>query len=592
MQGLFELATGEVTRLTDDFGAASDPAFSPDGRLLFFQASVQSGPNRFGLDMSTSAARTWKGNLYVTTLQRATRNPLAPQSDEAAEVPAPSSPEGSSIELEGIDQRILALPVPAAKYRGLAAVGSSLYFVKGGWREGELRRYDFAARKEEPVAADVRWFQASGDGKSLLVRDGRGRYRLGELGKEGKELPIEAARVRVQPQREWAQILREVWRIQRDYFYDPNMHGVDWPAMWERWSAFLPHVKHRADLNLLIAELIGELATGHQYVWGGQMPTKPEGVPVGLLGADWEVHRGHWRLARILRGQNWNPDLRAPLTEPGVDVAVGDLLLAVDGVTITGTENLYRAFENTAGKLTELTLRRGDQERRVRVLPIADEARLRYRQWVESRRARVAELSGGKLGYLHLPDTGGRGMASFDRDYYSQLDKEGLVIDVRYNGGGKVADYIIHTLQREPLMYWLNREGWGARSPFGSFSGPKAMVINEYAGSGGDALPWMFRTTKLGPLVGQRTWGGLVGISGYPVLMDGGGVTAASFGVLDLDAKWAVENEGVAPDVPVVQYPKPIIAGEDPQLDVAVELTLERLRGKRFTPTYSPPAKR
>ena len=600
---LFEVASGKVTPLTDEFGSADSPAFSPDGRLLYFQGTVESGPKRFGLDMSAAAARDWSGNLYVAVLHSQTQNPLAPLSDEveggrAAPAPAPQAASGASaasepsVQLEGLSQRILALPVPAGQYRGLAAVDSSVYFVKGSWHEGELRRYDLTKREESAVTGDVRWFQLSGDGKSLLTRNGRGQYLLGALGSPGKPLGIEQVKVRVDPPREWAQILREVWRIQRDYFYDPNMHGVDWPAMWERWSAFLPHVRHRADLTLLISELIGELATGHQYVWGGEFPPAPEGVPVGLLGADLEVHQGRYRLAKIYRGQNWNPDLRAPLTEPGVDARVGDVLVAVNGRPLLAGESPYRAFENTAGQLTELTLRRGEGERVVKVVPIPDETNLRYRSWVESRRARVTELSGGRLAYVHMPDTGDRGMGSFDRDYYSQLDKQGLVIDLRYNRGGKVADYVINVLQRQVLCYWLNREGWGARTPFGTFSGPKAMVINEYAGSGGDALPWMFQNTKLGPLVGQRTWGGLVGISGYPSLMDGGTVTAASFGVLDTQGKWAVENEGVTPDIEVVQYPKPIIEGRDPQLDAAVQSVLERLGGERFTPSYSPPAKR
>jgi tricorn protease len=587
---LYEVATGKTTPLTDELGSADSPAFSPDGRLLYFQGSVDSGPKRFGLDMSAAASRDWSGSLYVAVLSSKSRNPLEPRSDEVQD--APPSVGEASIELEGLGQRILALPVPEGRYRGLAAVGSSVYFVKGSWRSGELRRYDLSQRKESAVAPDALGFQISGDQKSLLIRTKGGAYLLGGLDAAGKPLPVNGVKVKVDPQREWAQILREVWRIQRDYFYDPNMHGVDWPKMWQRWSAFLPHVKHRADLNLLIAEMIGELATGHQYVWGGQTPQAPSGVPVGLLGADVEAREGGYVLTRIYRGQNWNPKLRAPLTAPGVNARVGDVVIAINGRPIAAGQSFYQAFEDTAGKLTELTLRRGEAEHVTRVVPVANEGQLRYRSWVESRRARVAKLSGGRLAYVHMPDTGNNGMACFDRDYYSQLDKEGLVIDLRYNRGGKVADYVVNVLQREVLCHWLNREGWGARTPFGTFKGPKAMVINEYAGSGGDALPWMFQNSKLGPLVGQRTWGGLVGISGYPDLMDGGGVTAASFGVMDKEGKWAVENVGVSPDLEVVQLPKPILEGKDPQLDAAVADVLKRLNGKRFTPSYSPPTKR
>lgn len=595
---LFEVATGTTTPVTDDLGSADSPTFSPDGRLLFFQGSVDSGPKRFGLDMSAAAAKDWKGSLYLAVLSSKSKNPLEPRSDEvqdsanAKDSAGTSAKETPSIELEGLSQRILALPVPAGQYRGLAAVGSSVYFIKGSWREGELRRYDLSARKESSVAPDARGFEVSGDGKSLLTLTKSGAYLLGGLDAPGKPVAVDGVKVRVDPAQEWPQILREVWRIQRDYFYDPNMHGVDWPAIWTRWSAFLPHVKHRADLNLLISEMIGELATGHQYVWGGQMPPTPKGVPVGLLGADLESRAGGYVLTRIYRGQNWNPSLRAPLTAPGVDARVGDLLVAVNGRQLRPGQSLYQAFEDTAGKLTELTLRRGEAEHTTRVVPISNEGQLRYRSWVESRRARVKKLSGGRLAYVHMPDTGNNGMASFDRDYYSQLDKEGLVIDLRYNRGGKVADYVVNVLQREVLCHWLNREGWGSRTPFGTFKGPKAMVINEYAGSGGDALPWMFQNSRLGPLIGQRTWGGLVGISGYPDLMDGGGVTSASFGVMDREGKWAVENVGVSPDLEVVQFPKPIIEGADPQLDAAIKNVLERVQGKRFTPTYTPPAKR
>jgi tricorn protease len=302
-------------------------------------------------------------------------------------------------------------------------------------------------------------------------------------------------------------------------------------------------------------------------------------------------------LARILRGQNWNPGLRAPLTEPGVDARAGDYLIAVNGKPVAATDNLYAAFENTAGKQVELRLSAnagGGESRTVTVVPIGDESGLRQRQWVEDNRRRVDEKSGGRLGYIYMPDTGDRGMAAFDRDYYSQLDKEGLVIDERYNGGGKVADYVIETLSRQVMCYWMNREEWLARTPFGTFEGPKVMIINENAGSGGDAMPWLFKQAGLGPLVGTRTWGGLVGLSGTPPLVDGGSVTAASFGVMDRDGNWAVENVGVAPDHEVIEWPKPIIEGADPQLDKAIDLALADLAKKpaRAKPAYKPPEKR
>ena len=423
-------------------------------------------------------------------------------------------------------------------------------------------------------------FAVSANGKQLLAKAGGAWMLVTSLGKDEKRLDLDRVRVRVEPELEWRQILREVWRIQRDYFYDAKMHGVDWTAMWERWSPMLAHVHHRADLNLVIGELIGELAAGHQYVNGGDLPAGPTAPGTGLLGADFAVEGGRFRLARIYRGQNWNPGLRAPLTEPGVDAKVGDYLVAVDGVDVKADRELFAAFEATADRQVELTWSdapEGGKLRRTTVVPVGGDGELRRRAWIESNRATVDRLSAGRLAYVYMPDTGGGGLAAFDRDFYSQVDKQGLVLDERYNGGGKVADYVIGVLGRKVLCHWRTRDGWLARTPFGTLEGPKVMLINERAGSGGDALPWMFRKTGLGPLVGVRTWGGLVGISGYPELMDGGGVTAAAFGIVDTDGRWVVENEGVAPDVEVFETPKDLLAGRDPQLETGVRLVLEAL---------------
>jgi len=368
--------------------------------------------------------------------------------------------------------------------------------------------------------------------------------------------------------------------------------------MSDRWSAFLPYVKHRSDLNMVISEMIGELCCGHQYNGGGDTPDAPEGVSVGLLGADYEVADGRYRITRIFRGQNWNPELRAPLTEPGVDAHEGDYLISVDGRPVTAEDNLYEAFENTAGKQVSLVLSAkadGSDSRSMTVVPLSNEGSLRRLSWVEGNRERVEKLSGGRLAYIYMPNTGGPGMAAFDRDFYSQLDKEGVILDERYNGGGQVADYVIDVLSRDVMSYWMTREQWVGRSPFGMIQGPKVMVINESAGSGGDWMPWAFQYRKVGKLVGTRTWGGLVGISGYPPLMDGGFVTAASFGVMDPEGNWAVENKGVSPDDEVIEYPKPIIEeGRDPQLEKAVQVALAQLDANppKPRPTYKKPIAR
>jgi tricorn protease len=603
-----------IFEITDSFSTAGDPAFSKDGKYLFFTASINSGPKRFGLDMNSSAAKRSSNNLYFVVLSKMTKNPLAKKNDEASGISkakaaskktkkmgksggksitkASSAPKKTVIHADGISQRILALPLPSGRYRNLQCSKTNLYFIDGG--SSSLKSFSFKTKKATVASAGVRDYRIAADGISVLTRGSSwGVMKL--PGKATKSLPIDKVKIKVDPQQEWPQILRETWRLQRDYFYDEQLHGVDWPAMWERWKPFLPHVRHRSDLNLLMKELIGELCCGHQYVSGGDMPRADSGVSVGVLGADFEIKDGRYHIQKIYKGQNWNPGLRAPLTEPGINAAVGDALIAVNGVELQGRQNLWSAFENTAGKVTELTLQGKDGKKKTVVLvPLSSDRSLRSLDWIEQNRSRVKKLSGGRLAYVYMPDTGGRGMASFDRDFYAQVNKEGLILDERYNRGGKVADYVIGVLSRKPYCYWMTREKWLGRTPFATITGPKVMVINERAGSGGDAMPWMFKNNKLGPLVGTRTWGGLVGISGYPSMMDGGRVTSASFGVMDNKGRWAVENVGVAPDYEVVEKPKDIIEGRDPQLEKAVELAMAALKKQKASkkPAYYPPKKR
>ncbi|MCB9890137.1 MAG: PD40 domain-containing protein [Planctomycetes bacterium] len=659
---LYSVDTGESTVVTDGFANADAPCFSADGRYLFFAASIDRGPSNFGLDMSAGAARVGSDHLYYVALRASTPELLPPKSDEGfvAKSPKESKAEESKpneskkgenepddgkegkddggkesrdessdrvsvagepgvqekseqdpgaetkkdakseplVELDGLAQRILALPIPAGNFAQIECAEKALLFLDfGEQRSGKLQSFDFDSRKVTTVESDVRGFDLSADKKNLLIFKGSGRVITNLAGKDAGALALAAAKVRVEPREEWREILREVWRIERDYFYDPAMHGVDWNAMWERWSPFVEHVRHRADLNLVIAEMIGELACGHEYVSGGEMPSAPAGVSVGLLGCDFDDDGEHYVIARILRGQNWVASLRSPLTVPGIDVREGDRLIAVNGVPITVKDNVFSFFVDTAGKQVELTVAtpgEGDERRTVMVVPIPSEASLRHFSWIEDNRKRVDRLSGGRLAYIYMPNTGNEGMLSFDRDFYSQLDKEGLILDERYNGGGKVADYVIDVLSRRVRCYWMNREQWVGKTPFATMDGPKVMIVNEMAGSGGDAMPWMFQKAGLGPIVGNRTWGGLVGISGYPPLMDGGSITAASFGIMDENGDWVVENVGVTPDHTVIEYPKPIIEGGDPQLERAVELAMQALQNHepRRLPEYHPPAKR
>lgn len=645
---LYSVESGASTIVSDGFGNADGPCFSADGKYLFFAASVDRGPRNFGLDMSASAARRGSDSLYYVALRKSTKALLRPRSDEgytAKKASAKPSKKGDAkktedakakkanavakgepakgagqkdkgaagskeksekadkkaeplVDLDGLDQRILGLPVRPGNLGMLSCTSKALLFMDFGMGSApSLKSFNFDSRKTSTVASGVMGYAVSADRKSLLLAKASGWQIASSTGQGAKTLPVASYKVRVDPAKEWPQILREVWRIERDFFYDKKMHGVDWKAMWARWSPFVKHVRHRADLNLVIGEMIGELACGHEYVSGGQTPRAPGGIGVGLLGCDWKKDGKRYRIGKILRGQNWNARLRAPLTSPGVDAREGDFLFAVDGRKVTTRDNLFEVFQGTSGRVVELSLGSkadGSDKRTVEVVPIANDAALRQRSWVEANRRRVDELSGGRLAYIYMPNTGNEGMLAFDRDYFSQLDRKGVILDERYNGGGKVADYVIDVLSRKVRCYWMNREQWVGKTPFGTIDGPKVMICNEMAGSGGDAMPWMFQKAGLGPIVGNRTWGGLVGISGYPPLMDGGSVTAASFGIMDREGRWCVENEGVTPDHTIIEYPKPIIEGGDPQLEKAVDLALQALKNwpAKKEPVYYPPTKR
>jgi tricorn protease len=388
--------------------------------------------------------------------------------------------------------------------------------------------------------------------------------------------------MQLDPKAEFRQIFNEGWRNQRDYLYVKNMQGADWPAVRQMYEPMLAHVMHRADLNYLLDQMGAEIAIGHSYVRGGDMPEVPQSL-VGLLGADFAVENGRYRITRIYDAESWNPELRAPLAMPGVDVRVGDYLLAVNGAELRAPEDVYRLFDGTVNRQTTITVNAQPTmagARRETVIPIASEQGLRGRAWVERNRRLVDSLSGGRLAYVHVPNTAQPGYTSFNRYYFAQQHKQGAIIDERYNGGGSAADYIIEVLQRDFDGYFNNAVG--DRRPFTSPSagiwGPKVMIINEMAGSGGDLMPYMFKRRKIGPLVGKRTWGGLVHTADTPPFVDGGSMIAPRGGFFTREGKWAVENEGIAPDIDVENTPKEVIAGRDPQLERAVQEALRMLR--------------
>ncbi len=499
--------------------------------------------------------------------------------------------ERTKIDRDGFDQRILALPVGGGYLSSLQAgeegfvyytknESSSLFGRKG---TPALYRFNLKERKEEKIADGVPGYAVSATGKKLLVFQG------GELSiipaspganPASQRLPTQKIQIKIDPPAEWAQIYHEAWRINRDYFYDPGMHGADWPAMREKYAAFLPHLATRSDLNRVIQWMCSELAVGHHRVGGGDRRLDgPDRVSGGLLGADFTVEEGRYRFTKVFGGLNWNPSLRSPLTEPGVEVEPGDYLITVQGRDLRFPDNLFQAFENTAGKSIEITVAKdadGEDSRTVTVVPVRSEYGLRNRDWVEGNMRRVHEATDGRVAYVYVPNTTAQGHTYFKRYFFPQADKQAIIIDERHNGGGQVADYYIDHLRRPALCQWATRYGDDIPTPFSSIQGPKVMIIDETAGSGGDLLPWMFRELDLGVLVGRPTWGGLVGVLGFPVLMDGGSVSAPNLAIWTEDG-FIVENVGVPPDIEVEQLPSEIIAGRDPQLEKAIEVTLEML---------------
>jgi len=583
---------------------AAGPIFDADGKYLFFRASTNSGMTKSGLDM-TSNDHPVTYNIYIAVLRKDLPSPFQPQSDEEEVKKEKEKEEKEAqekekekekpqaefkIDLENIDQRIIALPGAAGSYSQLSSIKEGKLFYLSG---SSLMVYDFKERKSDTFMSGVSAYRISADGKKLLYRAGSNWGIVSAAGKpsasEGR-LDLSNLEVLVEPRAEWAQMLKEAWRLNRDYFYAPNMHGVDWQANFKRYEKYLPALAHRRDLNYVLSEMLGQLCVGHSYVRGGAFPSVPR-VPGGLLGADFEIVRRRYRLKKIYSGLNWNPNLRAPLTEPGVNINEGDFILRVNGKELRAPTNIYEMFENTSGKQVVLTVNSRPNEngaRNVTVVPIASEGSLRNRAWIEGNREKVEEMTDGKIGYVYLPNTGSGGYSYFNRYFFPQQNKEGFVIDERYNGGGQVANYIIEYLGKNLLNYWAPREGPDYTSPFAANFGPKVMIINEYAGSGGDWMPFYFRESGVGKLVGKRTWGGLVGIGGTPSLMDGGSVTAPNFAIFSMDGEWIIENDGVWPDYDVEMTPKDVIEGRDPQLEKAVQVALDELQTKKYTKTPRP----
>ena len=609
---VYSLATRRISQVTDGMSDCLYPVFDRNGKYLYFTASTDMGLTPGWLDM-TSEAHPVTRSVYVAVLRKELPSPLQPQSDEDKGPAAKDDDKDKhkhkqdkpgaasvSIDVDGLAQRTLALPIEAANFVGMVAGKSgTLYLLKAPQVPGEddpatLERFDLDKRKSETLVEGVKQFALSGDGDKMLYQSGDNWFITGAdkpVKKGDGKLDTARMEVHVVPRQEWAQMYAEVWRIERDFFYDPDYHGLDLAAAERRFRPYLAGVGSREDLNVLFRRMLAYMSVGHMFVRGGAMPELPK-IEVGLLGADYAVDHDRYRFSHIYSGENWNPDLHAPLTQPGVNVHESEYLLAVNGQPLHAGDNLYAAFQQTVGKQVVLRVgphADGSAARDVTVVPVKSEFGLRHLDWIEHNRREVDRLSGGKLAYVYLPDTANGGFRNFNRYYFAQTDKQGAVIDERYNHGGQLADYIIEAMQRKVMTRVKTREGQTYSEPTQAIFGPKAMLINQFSGSGGDALPWYFKRTGLGPLIGERTWGGLVGIGNYPPLLDGGSVTAPRWALFGLHGQWEVENHGIAPDIEVWQDPALTRQGHDPQLEKAVEVLLQQLKVQP-EPVYPDPS--
>jgi len=634
---IYGLSDGKSTQVTDGLSDARFPAFDKGGQYLYFTASTNYGPTSSGLDMSSDVHDVTR-SVYLIVLPNDVASPLAPESDEEKAADAKSDEkakpdEGESaeskagenkpagerrgrpdappkpvrIDFDKLMQRTVALPIPPRAIQLLASGKAGVIYVIESARGGQggpgaggtLSKFDLKTRKLEKLADNVGGFDLSANGEKMLLRIARGGEGgpprpgstppLPEYVIASATAPLKAGEgvlhlndveVKVDPKAEWKQMYHEVWRIEKSYFYDANLHGVNAADGEKEFEKYLDGLSSRSDLNYIFHEMLSEITSGHLRGGGGSIP-EAKRVPGGLLGADYEIVDGRYRFKTIYTGESSNPQLRAPLVQPGINASVGDYLLAVNGQDLKGSDDVSRLLEGTADKRVVLKVgpdAAGANSREITVVPVPSEQQLRYQAWVEENRRKVDQLSGGKLAYVYMPDTGQGGFTSFNRYYFAQVDKQGVIMDERFNGGGQVADYVIDVLNRPLEGWWSPRYGAIYRTPAAAIFGPRVMITNEMAGSGGDMMPWMFRHTHVGTLVGKRTWGGLIGISQYPTLMDGGAVTAPNFGFFSPNGQWDVENHGVAPDVEVEMDPKAVHAGHDPQLERAVAIAMEQMQ--------------
>ena len=635
---LYSLATHTATQITDGMSNAANPVFDPNGKYLYFTASTNNGPSDAGIDLS-SLDRTINAGVYVAVLSRTTASPIPPESDDENKKKdeeskkaeksgedadeagdgkkadakkdeknddkkkddkkkAEAKPKPTVIDLADIGNRILSLPIPSRNYTELAVGKSGVLFLAEGAPVGRsaedpgtpiraLWRFTTEKRQTEEILSGLTGFKVSFNGEKLLYQrhDNWFLAPIAELkpgspdANPGKPVNNHGMMATLDHRSAWKQMYHETWRLQRDFLYDPHTHGLDIAKIEAKYQPYLENLASRDEFTYLCDEMLGEVQVGHMFVNG---PRSPANAPKpGLLGADYSIEHNRYRFAKIYNGENWTPSLTAPLTMPGINIVEGDYLLAVNGRELHATDNIDSFFDGTAGKQTVLRVGKnpdGSGARDVTVVPAASEYGLRNLDWINGNRRKVDALSGGKIAYVYMPNTAGGGYTNFNRFFYAQLDKQGVILDERFNQGGLLADYVVSVLSQKHLSNAIERDGKPVHDPQGAIFGPKAMIINQSAGSGGDAMPWYFRKAALGTLVGTRTWGGLVGIGGYPTLIDGGSVTAPRYAIYGLGGEWEVEGHGIPPDVMVEELPKDVAAGHDAQLERAVAIVMQELK--------------
>jgi tricorn protease len=610
----------KVNRVSDADFNSFNPAWDPQGNYLYFISNREFAPQISNIEFNYATNRD--SFIYALALRKDVKNPFPPESDEVsvskqgekpaegAEAPKPAEPKPEatpkppadmSIDFDGITRRVARVPVGADNYGGLAAkaghllyvVGPAFYYGRTGDRPASLRLFAIKDRKETTLADDILGYAMAGDGSKVLVRQGPA-FALVEATPQGdrtrKVVSTAGLMVDRVPAEEWNQIFNEVWRRYRDFFYVSNMHGYDWVALREQYKPLLQYVAHRSDLNYVIAEMISELTVQHAYIEGGdfQIPPRPR---VGLPGARFELDRasGRYRISKIFEGENEEDIYRSPLREVGINVNVGDYVLAIDGEELKANDDPYRLLRNKTDNPVQLTINSRptmEGSRMISYRPITDEGNLIYLDWVTRNRRKVEEATNGRVGYIHVPDMGANGIREFIKWYYPQLNKEGLIVDVRANGGGNVSRMLIERLRRKVLaLNYQRTDDEASTYPDGVFLGPMVALLDGNSASDGDIFPAMFREAGLGPLIGKRSWGGVIGITNRGTLIDGGAVFVPGSALASKDGQWIIEGHGVDPDIEVDNDPKSVIEGRDPQLERGIAEVMTKLK----SPVKLPP---